>query len=353
MLFDRLAVREQALTPVTHRFTPAEAFVLDTNAGESRAVATAPFIEDLLDGRDASALRAERVIASLAEVAYETPSISRGLVIAPPVRWNPDVAEMRTIVDALKTLPLVQTSTLDDLLGTLTNEQSEGANVERRLVPATPPAAPVAADEYEAVSKQLAAYRAVVGADDPLVARGEVALLTALSTTIAPERAHAELAQIDRAVRSFSTGITADEKRITLTSRQADVPLSFQNTLRPARDVKVAVHLESPKLTFPNGADQSVTLKPGSNTVRFTVEARASGTFPMTIRVTSPDGRLAFGNPVRVTVRSAVFGGWAVGLTVAALVFLAGWWANHFRRTRRRRRVAGEPTVPSTPAPAT
>jgi hypothetical protein len=56
---------------------------------------------------------------------------------------------------------------------------------------------------------------------------------------------------------------------------------------------------------------------------------------------------------VRVTVRSAVFGGWAVGLTVAALVFLAGWWANHFRRTRRRRRVATEPGVPSTPAPAT
>ncbi len=59
----------------------------------------------------------------------------------------------------------------------------------------------------------------------------------------------------------------------------------------------------------------------------------------MTISVTSHDGKLAFGPPVRVTVRSAVFGGWAVGVTVAALVFLAGWWANHFRRTRRSRRV--------------
>ena len=35
-------------------------------------------------------------------------------------------------------------------------------------------------------------------------------------------------------------------------------------------------------------------------------------------------------------------------MTVAALVFLAGWWANHFRRTRRNRRLTPE----RTPAPA-
>ena len=34
---------------------------------------------------------------------------------------------------------------------------------------------------------------------------------------------------------------------------------------------------------------------------------------------------------------SAVF---TITLTVGALVFLAGWWANHFRRTRRARRRA-------------
>jgi hypothetical protein len=66
--------------------------------------------------------------------------------------------------------------------------------------------------------------------------------------------------------------------------------------------------------------------------------------------VTSPDGGLEFGPPVLVTVRSAVFGGWAVGLTVVSLVFLAGWWANHFRRTRKSRRLAAKPDP--VPAPA-
>jgi hypothetical protein len=60
----------------------------------------------------------------------------------------------------------------------------------------------------------------------------------------------------------------------------------------------------------------------------------------MDISITSADGRLQFGPPVRVTVRSAVFSGFALAVTIGALVFLAGWWANHVRRTRRDRRAA-------------
>jgi Family of unknown function (DUF6049) len=349
MLIDRVALREQALIPVIHPFSPAEAFVLQTTSGGSRAVATAPFVEDLFNGSDPAALRAERVIAALAEIAYETPSIARGIVIAPPERWNPDLKTMQTVAGALRTLPLVQSATLDELFTTISNEQAPGSTVDRRLAIATPAATPVSASDYQRVADDLSAYRDVVGSRDPVVVDGEAALLTTLSTSISPERAHAELTKIEQAVHSFAGGVTADEKRITLTSRRADVPLSFENHLQPPRAVTVRVHLESPKLRFPNGADQLVPLKPGSNTVRFAVEARASGTFPMTISVTSENGKLAFGAPVRVTVRSAVFGGWAVGVTVAALVFLTGWWANHIRRSRRSRRLAAS-AAPS-PAP--
>jgi len=340
MLIDRVAVRDEALVPVTHPFTPAQAFVLETTGGGTRAVTTAPFVEDLLDGPGPAALRAERVVAALAEIAYETPSIARGVVLGLPDRWNPDVAAMETVVAALRTLPLLQSATLDDLFANISNEQALGTTVQRRLLPADPATTPVSSAEYENAVDELTAYRGVVGPHDPVVVAGEAALLTALSTSITPARARAALAKIDTAVHGFAAGVTADEKRITLTSRRADVPLSFENNLVPARAITVRVHLESSKLLFPNGADQSVPLKPGSNTVRFTVEARASGTFPMTITVTSQDGKLTFGAPVRVTVRSAVFGGWAIGVTIAALLFLTGWWANHFRRTRKSRRLA-------------
>ena len=353
MVIDQVAVREQALIDVQHQFTPDEAFVLDTTGGVSRGVATAPFVEDLFNGPDPSALRAERVIAALAEIAYEQPSMPRGIVIAPPVRWKPDVATMDTVITALRDFPLVQSATLDDLFSKISTEQSLGADVQRRLVPAVPAATPVNPGEYELTAGELSAYEEMVGPKVPAVVQGKAALLTTLSTSISADRAHAELAKIDSAVRAFTSSITADEKRITLTSRRAKVPLSFENNLKPARAVKVLVHLDSPKLLFPDGSDQTVTLKPGSNTIPFTVEARASGTFPMTISVTSPSGKLAFGPKVSVSVRSAVFGGWAVAVTVAALVFLAGWWANHFRRTRRGRRVASPSASTPTPAPST
>jgi hypothetical protein len=353
MLIDRVGVREQALIPVTHPFSPAQAFVLDTTGGESRGIATAPFIEDLLTGPDPSALRAQRVVAALAEVAYETPSIARGLLVAPPEDWTPDVSMMRTIIDALRTLPLVQSATVDDLFspGGISTEQADNSDVQRRLMAATPPPTPVDPEEYETTASELSAYREVVGPNDPVVVDGRAALLRTLSTNISPDRAHAELAKIMGRIQAYTAGVTAEQKRITLTSRRADVPLTFENNVKPARAIKVRVHLDSTKLTFPNGADQEVTLRPGSNTIRFSVEARASGTFPMTITVTSPDGRLAFGQPVQVSVRSAVFGGWAVGLTIAALLFLAGWWANHFRRTRRGRKDARAQAGP-TPAPS-
>jgi hypothetical protein len=59
----------------------------------------------------------------------------------------------------------------------------------------------------------------------------------------------------------------------------------------------------------------------------------------MTVTVTTVDGRVALGAPARVTVRSAVFSGVGGALTLGALVFLALWWANHLRRTRRARRA--------------
>ena len=60
----------------------------------------------------------------------------------------------------------------------------------------------------------------------------------------------------------------------------------------------------------------------------------------MTVTLTSADGNLRMGPPTRVTVASAVFSGAGAALTVGALLFLALWWGNHFRRTRRR---AGAP----------
>jgi hypothetical protein len=233
--------------------------------------------------------------------------------------------------------------TLDGLFARISGEQLDGVPLERHFTRLRASATtPLTVDEYDSAAGELAAFRAVVGPTDPTVVSGEHSLLTALSTSMSSERAHQQLARIDAAIHAFTGAITVDAKRVTLTSKRAEVPISFENRLTPPRTVMVRVHLESEKLVFPRGADQVVPLRPGNTTLRapFVVEVRASGTFPMTITLSSRDGRLAFGKQVRVTVRSAVFGGFAVVLTVGALVFLAAWWVNHMRRTRRDRRAA-------------
>jgi len=341
MTVTRVAVHVEALQAVQHQFTPAQAFKLATpGAGASRGLATAPFVERLLEGPDPSALKAQRVIAALAEIAYETPAVARGILLAQPAAWRPDLATLTTLMGDLRNFPLVQPVTLDRLFAHISTERVNGADVERRLMSGTPPPTPLTLSEYAGAQQRLDAYKAIAGPNDPLVANGEQALLFALSTQITPERARAELARITTAVDAFANAVTVDAKRVTLTSRRAKVPITFDNKL--SHSVRVKVHLDSPKLLFPLGAAPEITLPPGRTTLRdpFVVEARTSGTFPMTIVLTSVDDQLRFGQETRVTVRSAVFGGFAVPLTIGALVFLAVWWANHYRRTRRDRRRA-------------
>ena len=78
------------------------------------------------------------------------------------------------------------------------------------------------------------------------------------------DRVQAALARIDTSITGFSSAVTVDAKRVTLTARKANIPLSFENQLEAARTINVRVHLESPKLTFPEGADQVVALGPGT-----------------------------------------------------------------------------------------
>ena len=65
------------------------------------------------------------------------------------------------------------------------------------------------------------------------------------------------------------------------------MPITFENKLR--HNVKVRVYLVSPKLLFPLGDAPVIELPPGRTTLRdpFVVEARTSGTFPMTIELRS------------------------------------------------------------------
>jgi hypothetical protein len=344
MLVGRFVVRDGALAPVAEARTPAQPFVLTTSNGSTPAVATDSLLEFLLASPGTPALRAQRVMAALAEIAYEAPSQARGVVLAMPADWDPEAGAVAILLRELARNPLIEPATLDTLFSEVAPAETEdGAPLQRQLAPvAAPTELPLQATEYAAAERELAAYETIVGRDDPTVADSERELLLALSTAQSRPEALEYLDAIGQRLDAITGGVSTTAKTITLTARRASLPLSFvNNTGRD--DIRVLVHLESAKLIFPKGPDVVMTLPLGHSTApagTFPVIARASGTFAMTITLESADGSLAFGPPTRVTIRSAVFSGIGIALTLGALVFLAGWWGNHFWRSRRTRRRA-------------
>jgi hypothetical protein len=344
MLVGRFVVRDTALVPIAEPLTPSQPFVLTTSSDTAApAAATDSGIERLVDSPGPPALRAQRVVAALAEVAYEAPSLARGVVLGTPGDWSPNSATMTLLLKDLAKNPLVKPATLDTLFSEVAPSETGSGPLQRQLASTKiPDPLPLEASDYNKAVRELIAYAAMVSVKDPSVVAGQRALLLALSTANTRHEALAYLHTISVKLDTLTSGITTTAKALTLTARRASVPLSFENNSGRA-GVKVLVHLDSPKLVFPEGSDFVIALPRGHYTREFPVEARASGTFAMTITLESPGGGLQLGSPTRVTIRSAVFSGIGIALTLGALLFLAGWWGNHFFRTRRARRRALAP----------
>ena len=94
----------------------------------------------------------------------------------------------------------------------------------------------------------------MVGRNDPSIAAGRHSLLLSLSTANTRAEALAHLDTITTNLDALTNGITTTAKTLTLTARRADLPLSFQNNTGRA-GIRVLVHLDSPKLIFPDGPD--------------------------------------------------------------------------------------------------
>ncbi|GIU90262.1 MAG: hypothetical protein KatS3mg010_1361 [Acidimicrobiia bacterium] len=334
LLVDRVVVPASSLDP--GRPAPTSPFELEVGGGTVRVAAATRTTDDLLGGAGGPTLRVQRATAALSLLAFDDESPS-GVVVAAPHRWQPDVETVAAFLDVIRRHPLIEPVTLDRFFESVRGETGDEPSPD--LAPHLPAPFPVTRAAYDAAVQDLASVQSSVGTADPGVRQGERALQLALSSEGSPEDAAQLLSVVDAAVAELRDGVSTTRKRVTLTARRADIPISFDN--RTGKPVSVRVELASSKLLFPDGEARVVTLPEGNHTERFAVEARTSGTFTMTVTLMSQDGRLPIGPPTRLTVRSAVFSGAGAALTVGALVFLALWWANHLRRARRSRRVAG------------
>lgn len=345
---ERVVVSGSALAASTDRTAVDRPFLLDTAAGFTpsapvSAVAGDEELTSLLTGDAEPALRAQRLLAGLSLVALQDPDQSHAITLVNPDSFDPEPELLDAVFAGLRGNPWLAPASVATVFDTVAPATaSNGTALTRQLAPYAPPRAPVSAPAYDDAQTRLNAFRSLVPPGDERVAAAEEALLSSVSSAWNSPggalRANAELEAVDASIDSFLSQIhVPDPSTITLTSQSGEIPLTFRNDT--GQTVSVLVELQSPKLFFPDGSSRLVDLPPKSTTVRFEVDARTSGSFPLHLSVRSADGALPITDSsfrVRSTAVSVV----GLVLMIGAGAFLAVWWGWDIRRRRRARATA-------------
>jgi hypothetical protein len=343
---DRVVLADPGgLSSVSEQFTPAHPYTVQSTPGDDASAVTAIVgdsgFEHFLTGDQPGALRAARLLAGLAVVAREQPSAPRGIVVVNPADWNPDDGFLAAMTAGLRQNPLVHPVTVSTLVADV-----PAADAAPRTLTARGPAAatPVTAKQFATAFVNLGAINNLLGAGHPLVARGERALFASLysgwQTTNGRARARQLLAGIGESVNGFLSGIgIPPSTTITVTSSTAEIPITFRNSTGQA--VRVHVRFDSDKLLFPDGNERDIELPKGNTTIRFAVETRSSGTFPVVVTLTTAGAAQLPIQSTQLRVRSTFVSGVGIFLTVAAVAFLALWWGWDIRKRRRAKRGEG------------
>jgi hypothetical protein len=157
------------------------------------------------------------------------------------------------------------------------------------------------------------------------------------------ERVNAELGSLSGAV------VLPDQFRITLTSRTSTIPVNITNNLN--QPLKVRIEFDSGQLEFLDGDVVNRELPPGVTRLDVRVRALTSGAFPMGITVRSPDSSIEL-DQTTFDIRSTAVTGVGLVLSIGAGLFLAVWWARHWRGSRRSRHLVPSGAAPASPATA-
>jgi hypothetical protein len=318
---------------------------VSVNGGGPLAMVSDPDLAARLGG-DGGALDAHRFLAELSIMWFERPAIPRAVAVhlAGHAPLDPDtvIRALAGLADgqAVRAVPLAQVFT--DV-----PPDPEG--------PTAVDAAPheISADLGSIAGPLTRARRAVSGVAstvDDTPEAGSLAASLLLATSSATPNGQRP-AYVDRVTRQLDmlTDVVdlPDEFRITLTSRSSTIPVNVTN--RSDRPLTVRIELASSQLEFPEGEVITQQLQPGVTRIDVPVRSRTSGAFPLGVRVTSPDGTLVLDEST-FDIRSTAVTGVGLLLSIGAGLFLAVWWARHWRSSRRSRHLV--PAGPAAPTPA-
>lgn len=309
----------------------------DDEATSLEAMSTDPVVVERLATEGSPGLVTSRVLAELALLRLEQPSVARSVVL--PIEPSTPAEEIRLLLEGIGAGRPFEAMDLEQAFGHTTPLVDAGGNVVNRpLLPTTPERIRRAeGTAIQAARADLETFRGMTGDESPVLEPLDRHLLVAVAQGLSDEQRRGHIEAVESTIDTVSGQVVAPETlTLTLAARDGTIPLTLGN--ESGLPLQVAIRLRSQNLEFPEGDTLSLLLTEPSTRIDIPVRARTSGAFPLEIDVRTPDGerRLAMS---RYTVRSTAVSGVGAVLSIGAGLFLVMWWARHWHRTRRSTRL--------------
>lgn len=320
------AVVSGSMTAATSRgLTPAEVV---SSAGVQLLPSDALLREALLAARTDTDIG--RAAAETAMIYFESPARQRTIVVSPPIASQP--VRLAAFIGLLRDAPWLS------VVAPTEAGRPQGRPLRSIRYPeASRPPRSFTRNLSEA-KRSVAEMSAFTVEGNPAAESFGAALGAAVGTAWWNDDwargtawARGIVAAVDGQRRLVRTSRAAP---VTFTSRRGEVPITVVN--RTAYPVRIRIEISSPKLKFPHGSAKLLApLNPPGETVTFTALTDATGTFPLKVRLTSPDGAVVV-HEEELVVRSTAFNVLALVITVGAALFFVGWYGRKWWTAKHR-----------------
>jgi hypothetical protein len=296
-------------------------------------------------------LAAHHVLVRTAMHYAEAPNrTGRSLLVLPPPGLDPDPRFLTALLDGLAAAPWLALQGPVSLVASASPDASPEPIALR-----DPLADPLPPRLVQAIAQLAAARELLLDANDPAAAGGELDELTIAGRDLGgiadelmratarttPSRSEsdagevaARLEAIGTALRESLGALVVTGTEVTLTARDGVLPL----TLRHAGGVplRLVVEVTGPAaLAWPDGTQRRLTLAADEErTLEIPVRVGSTGTFPVVVRVSTPDGTLLAEETLSVRA-TALAGPALAGIGTVVAVLLVIGTSRQRRRSRR------------------
>lgn len=281
----------------------------------------------------------QRFFAETAMIREESPGLERVVHATLSTTWRPSARRIRTFLRHVARAPWLVSATPAAGLE-LTDDRAERDLVIRaETLPGQP-----SEDYFDAVSAatDLVEHFVSIGPPPAVAERLRRNVLVAAARAWWDERQDTGIAYAEETraeiLGEFDKIGAVGAAETTLTSREG--PIQFVVFNDTGYEIRISVSLDARGDLEVVEPDRDLVVADNQQTISYDVTARASGIFPITVRLETPDG-FEIQAPQTITVRSTEFNEIALGLTFGALAFLVLFYI--VRGVRRRRRTNEDP----------